>query len=76
MVPTWVADRVWRELLLLPVGDRQQNLFRTLFSSRREQDLLTDRGSRPRQALDWALSRTRTKYPGYRPEVHVELLRA
>jgi len=75
MTPLWVADRVWRETLLLPAGDRQQNLFRSLFSTRREQDLLTDESARPREALDWALIRTRTRYPGYRPQVSVELLR-
>ncbi|MBI2964652.1 MAG: hypothetical protein HYY34_00440 [Chloroflexi bacterium] len=76
MTPIWIKDRVWCETLLIPPGEPAQNLFRTLFASRREQDLAVDRSSPSRSALDWAVRQVRDKFPGYRPLVHASLIRS
>lgn len=76
LTPIWIKDRVWVETLLIPPGGPAQNLFRTLFASRREQDLAVDRSRSSRSAMDWAVRQVRDRFPGYRPLVHASLTRS
>ncbi len=76
MTAIWIKDRVWVETLLIPPGDTAQNLFRSLFASRREQDLAVDRSRSPKPAMDWAVRQVRDRFPGYRPLVHGSLMQS
>jgi hypothetical protein len=74
MVPLWVRDRIWCETLLIPREGKAQELFRTLFTSRREQDLIADGDAPARLALDWAARQVRSSFPAFRPLVPRSLL--